>query len=180
MKTINVIFVLLILASFVSANAQGVIKQQKKELSVIVLPFLENERYPYVIDNFRENVMNTFLSKGYNVIKSDSVWAEILSLDLNLANTTNEQVRSIADKIDVDLIITGKVESVHQNQIDDNPYSTAADMKPVALKVFDGHKKSLLIHQREADLIKWGLNAQPNSINNVAEKTIEKLIMLGY
>ncbi len=180
MKPSNVLSVFLLLTVFITTFAQDGIKSQKKEYSVIVLPFLENERYPYVIDTFRESVMNAFLSKGYNVIKDDSVWADILSLDFDLANSTNEQVRLIADKIDVDLIIAGKVESVHQNKIDDSPYSNTVDMKPVALKVFDARKKSLLIHQREADLIKWGLNAQPNSIYNVAEKTIEKLIMIGY
>ncbi len=118
----------------------------KKANSVLIMPFIENEKYPYASDEIRFSLITGFLQKGYKVIEDDSIWNILTNMDYNLSNISTQIADSISKYVNVDLIIFGHIDEVI-NRRETGFIKNRIVYKPVLIKIFDTRIKSIIYLQ---------------------------------
>lgn len=150
-----------------------------KANSVLIMPFIENEKYPYASDEIRYSLITGFLQKGYKVIEDDSVWAELINMDYNLSNISTEIADTISKYVNADLIIFGR--------INENVFTRETSLshnrivyKPVLIKVFDTRSKSLIFFERINLIEYWGMFENITEVHEIGLKIATTLRNRGY
>lgn len=116
---------------------------KSKPLSVIVMPFIENQFYPYDYDTIRDSFIRAFHRKGFNVIVDDSTWYVLLDTGLHLSQLFPTDLDSVSQVIDVDLIVYGHLNYTYFQR---GVYSRQKMIKnPVQIRVYDTSKKEIVL-----------------------------------
>ncbi len=180
MKTIRLfLFIFLLFNAYNFLLGQSTNSSEKIPKTVLVMPFVPNEQYPYLMDEFRESIMNAFITKKFVIVTNDSIWSELLDLDYDLSDISMDQAETIAEKTNVDLIIYGDLTQIFNYR--NRTFSSASIVyKPMLIKVYDAKKKSLVIYERANVNERWGLNSYSKDIYDLAINVARKLNDLGY
>ncbi|MFZ5947534.1 MAG: hypothetical protein ACOYU5_06150 [Stygiobacter sp.] len=110
------------------------VKTEKQNVtSVIIMPIMPRENYPFKFDQDRKILVWNFQSRGFNVIEDEKVWNEIINTDLDLTKLQNADIVKISKLIKVDLIISSNGEKVYDCNknsfiIDNNSYQPTQDL----------------------------------------------------
>ncbi len=179
MRTIKFFMVILFLTSFNLTFCQTSKSSEKISKTVLVMPFIQNEQYPYLMDEYRESIMNAFITKDFVVVTNDSIWSDLLDMNYDLSDISLDQAENIAEKTDVDLIIYGDITQIF-NYRNRTFSSVSVVYKPILIKVYDAKKKSLVIYERVNINERWGLNSSSKDIYDLALNVARKLNDLGY
>ncbi len=112
--------------------------EKKNPTSVIIMPIMPRENFPFKFDQDRKILVWNFQSRGFNVIEDESAWAEIINTGLDLTKLQNADIVRISKLVKVDLIISSngkKVYDCNKNNfiIDNNSYQPTQDL-PLYLK----------------------------------------------
>lgn len=158
-----------------SDNQQKIIRAN----SVLILPFIENEKYPYASDEVRFSLVTGFLQKGYNVIENDTIWNELINLDYNLWNISSEIADSISKYVNTDLIVYGKIDEVI-NTRETGLSRNRIVYKPILVKIYDTRKKSIIFFERINMIEYWGMFENVTSISDLGLKIATELRNRGY
>jgi hypothetical protein len=140
----KVIFILSILFSHINSfySAQND-SAKAKSLSVIVMPFLENQFYPYDHDLIRDSFLRAFHRKGFNVIVDDSTWYVLLDSGLHLSQLYPPDLDTLAKIIDVDLVVYGYIQYTYYQR--GFPSRQKMIKNPVQIRVYDANKKEIIL-----------------------------------
>ena len=154
---------------------------KNKTYSVVVMPFYDNQHYPYPTDVIRESFINGLRVKGFHVLTDDPTWSKILDEeeDYNLYNLTTEKAEEIAKSVGADLIVFGYATPVNFIR---NPgsYSEKIIDKPVLIKIYDVKKNSLVIYDR-SNIYKYdGMLVTVDGAYDVAINIAHRLKTMGY
>lgn len=101
--------------------------------SVLIMPIMQRENYPFKFDQDRKILVWNFLSRGFNVIEDENVWNEIINTGLDLTKLQNSDIVRISKIIKVDLIISSNGKKVYDCNkktfiIDNNSYQQTQDL----------------------------------------------------
>ena len=183
MKNYKYIYLLNIVLFAINANYSQTDQpdSRRRNYSVVIMPFYNNEHYPYPTDEIRESFINGFRVNGFNVLSDDSTWSKILDKeeDYNLYNISTDKAEEIAKLVGADLIVFGYATPVNFIR---NPgtYSQKMIDKPVLIKVYDVSKKSVIIYNR-SNIYKYnGLVITVDGAYDVAINIARELINMGY
>lgn len=172
---ICLIFLIIQLSNFYS---QSDLHPQKAN-NVLIMPFIQNEKYPYASDEVRFSLITGFLQKGYNVIEDDSTWGELLKLNFNLSNISTEIADTISHYINSDLIVFGNAENII-NLRESSPSKRRMIYKPVLIKIFDTRSKSIIYYERLNLIEYWGLFKNITQISELGLRIATTLRNRGY
>jgi hypothetical protein len=172
------LFILTSVDSFYSQTDKPA--EQEKIYTVLIMPFIENEYYPFSMDQIRESFIYGFRSQGFKVVTNDSVWLKILEeYDNYLVNISTDMAEKIAEDNKVDLIVYGNAVP-YSNVRNTGFYLRKIIYKPVLIKVYDANKKSLVLYDRSNLYDYSGLRVKVNDIYDIAVEVVRKLIAMGY
>lgn len=133
MKFSKYIFVLILLIII----SQGCTTSEKlnthKATSVIIMPIMPRENYPFKYDQDRKILVWNFQSHGFNVIEDESVWQKIIDTGLDLTKLQNADIVKISNLVNADLIISSNGKKVYDSNkkifiIDSNSYQPTQDL----------------------------------------------------
>ncbi|MEW6507834.1 MAG: hypothetical protein AB1432_08840 [Bacteroidota bacterium] len=144
-------------------------------LSVVVMPFLEDQNYPYNLDMIRESFVRAFYQKGYTVVMDDSTWSIILDRDVNPAKFMKEDAITLSETINVDLIVFGQI-SINQSK----QRGSFITPNPISVSIYDTNKKELIIKERMDPVERWGLMWRNFSFDEMALRVVNRLAAMGY
>ncbi len=175
----KILFFLLLCINILVIPQTG--EQQKiiRANKVLILPFIENEKYPYASDEIRFSLITGFLQKGYNVIEDDTIWYELINADFNLWNISTEIADSIAKHVKTDLIVYGKIDEVI-NTRETGLSSKKLVYKPILIKIYDTRKKSIIFFERINLIEYWGMFENITEVHEIGLKIATTLRNRGY
>ncbi|MEG8947649.1 hypothetical protein [Rosettibacter firmus] len=153
--------------------------QPAKASTVLIMPFIQNEKYPYASDEIRFSLITGFLQKGYHVIEDDSTWSKLLKLNYNLANISTEIADTISNYVNSDLIVFGNAENII-NLRESSPSNRQLIYKPVLIKVFDTRSKSIIYYERLNLVEYWGLFKNITQLSELGLRIATTLRNRGY
>ncbi|NMB81953.1 MAG: hypothetical protein GYA14_09055 [Ignavibacteria bacterium] len=174
MRKIILISFLLYFSSLLVINAQPD-TSKTKILSVVVMPFLDDQNYPYNLDMIRESFVRAFYQKGFAVVMDDSTWSIILDQDVNPTKFLKDDALTLSENISVDLIVFGQISINQSKQRGD--FNTP---NPVSVSIFDTRKKELVVKERMEPRERWGLMWRYFSFDDMALRVVNQLIAMGY
>ncbi len=143
--------------------------------SVVIMPFLDDQNYPYNMDVIRESFIRAFYQKGFAVVMDDSTWSIILDQDFNPSKLLKEDALLISENITVDLIVFGAISINQSKQRGD--FNTP---NPISVSILDTSKKELIIKERMEPRERWGLMWRYFSFDDMALKVVNQLVAMGY
>ncbi len=177
-KIVPLLFLLLLISSS-NYFSQTESSSDKKIYSVIVMPFVSMERYPYSTDLVREGLMLGFYQRGFYVVMNDSIWAHVLELDMPFYNINDAMADSISKTIGVDLVVFGNIKD-GTTMREGGLYANRPVSRPILIKIFDAKKKKIILHERTDFIEYWGLFTKQNDIFDFGIKIATKLSSMGY
>jgi len=174
------LLLLILLSAYVNYSQAEKPDEQEKVYTVLVMPFIENEYYPFSMDQIRESFIYGFRSQGFDVVTDDSTWLKILEeYDNYLVNISTDMAEKIARDAGIDLIVFGNAIPFN-NVRSSGTYSQKIIYKPILTKVYDANKKSLVVFDRTNFLEYYGLHVKINDIYDNAVEVARKLTAMGY
>jgi|GEM_PF-2216865 len=173
------LFILLFCIPILIISQTGQQQKINRANNVLILPFIENEKYPYASDEIRFSLITGFLQKGYNVIEDDTVWYELINTDFNLWNISTEIADSISKYVKTDLIVYGKIDEVI-NTRETGLSNKRLVYKPILIKIYDTRKKSIIFFERINLIEYWGMFENVTSISEIGLKIATTLRNRGY
>lgn len=174
MRKIKRISFLLYFFSLIMINAQ-IDTSKTKMLSVVIMPFLDDQNYPYNMDLIRESFIRAFYQKGFSVVLDDSTWSIILEQNVNPAKFLKDDALLLSESINVDLIVYGQINFYQSKQRGE--YNTP---NQISVSIFDTRKKELVIKERMEPRERWGLIWRYFSLDDMALKVVNQLMTMGY
>lgn len=174
MRKINLFSFLLYFSSLIIINAQPDTSKEKT-FSVVIMPFLDDQNYPYNLDEIRESFIRAFYQKGFAVVMDDSTWSIILEQDVNPAKFLKDDAILLSETISVDFIVFGQI-NLNQSKQRGN-FNTP---NPVSVSVFDTRKKEIVIKERMEPRERWGLIWRYFSLDDMALRVVNQLVAMGY
>lgn len=149
-------------------------KTPPKIYSVVIMPFLDDQNYPYNLDQIRESFIRAFYQKGFSVVMDDSTWGIILDNEFNPSKTLKDDAQLISQTIDVDFIVYGQM----SNQIKQRGnYFTP---NPISVSIYDTKRNDLIIKERMDFSERWGLMWKYFSYDDMALRVVNRLVSMGY
>jgi hypothetical protein len=172
-KLIQISFLLYF--SLLAVNNAQENRSTPKILSVVIMPFLDDQNYPYNMDVIRESFIRAFYQKGFAVVMDDSTWSIILDQDFNPSKLLKEDALLISENITVDLIVFGAI-SINQSKQRGDFYTP----NPISVSILDTRKKELIIKERMEPRERWGLMWKYFSFDDMALRVVNQLVAMGY
>jgi hypothetical protein len=173
MRMINKLSFFLYFSCIMIVSAQQD-KTPPKVYSVVVMPFLDDQNYPYNMDRIRESFIRAFYQKGFSVVMDDSTWAIILDHDFNPSKTLKDDAQLVSQSVDVDFIVFGQISNLVKQR--GNYYTP----NPISVSIYDTKRDNLIIKERMDFNERWGLMWKNFSYDDMALKVVNKLVSMGY